>query len=182
MTQPQGPTQIEPGGSVATPQTANMVRGCGRDGCDKPIQRPRRGQRFCSSVCRMREWDRTHPRLRQMQLFRPNPAAPLPLPPFDGDSYDAALDGARLSKLAAAVRLLVADGAWRTPAEFEQALGRRWASISARLRDLRKLRHGGHHVEQRRVGEAEAGTFAYRWRPRGEGCSEWCPVTCRGLH
>jgi len=130
----------------------------------------------------MREWDRTHPRLRQMQLFRGNPAAPLPTPPFhaDGDSYVAALDGARLSKLAVAVRQLVTDRAWRTPGEFEHVLGRRWASISARLRDLRKLPHGGHHVEQRRVGGAESGVFAYRWRPRGEPCSEFCPPTCRG--
>ena len=36
------------------------------------------------------------------------------------------------------------------------------ASISARLRDLRKPRNGGYVIERRRRGEAAKGIFEYR--------------------
>ncbi len=77
---------------------------------------------------------------------------------FDGSALTSA-DEARLGQQLAAVRRLMRDGRWRTPEQLEAALGYRWASISARLRDLRKKRWGGHKVERSCVG---GGQFAYR--------------------
>ena len=85
--------------------------------------------------------------------------APLPLPDFDGKTYEPKLDHARLGAQLLAVKMLMADGAWRTAADLEAATGYNWASISARLRDLRKPKFGGHTVERRRV---IGGLFEYR--------------------
>jgi hypothetical protein len=53
----------------------------------------------------------------------------------------------------------IEDGKAHTPKELEEMTGDNWASISARLRDLRKSRHGGHEIARDSLG---GGLFAYR--------------------
>ena len=82
----------------------------------------------------------------------PEPYMNQPTPPlFGGVTFDAKLDGARLSGQLQAVRDLMADGRWRTLAEIATVVGGSEAGVSARLRDLRKDRFGGHEVNRRRV-------------------------------
>ena len=85
---------------------------------------------------------------------------------FDGETYEPALDGARLSREYDRVFRLMRDGEWRTLADISEATGDPQASVSARLRDMRKPRFGSHTVERRRCGE---GLFEYRLlRPIGQ--------------
>lgn len=86
-------------------------------------------------------------------------AATLQCVKFDGDTYDAKQDGPRLSGQLDRVRDLMADGDWRTLAEIATAVGGSEAGVSARLRDLRKDRFGGHVVERKRI---DGGLWAYR--------------------
>lgn len=81
---------------------------------------------------------------------------------FDGATYDPAQDNARLSKQLVSVRQLMLDGAWRTLAEIAHDVGAPEASVSARLRDLRKPKFGGWKVEHDRVS---GGTWRYRVKP-----------------
>lgn len=74
-------------------------------------------------------------------------------------------DHVRLGKQRAAVWACVAPGGWWTLAELAEATGAPEASVSARLRDFRRPRHGGHTVERRRRGGPGAGTWEYRVRP-----------------
>ncbi len=80
---------------------------------------------------------------------------------FDGETVSDE-DTPRLSKQLDRVRALMSDQAWRTPEEMEQATGYRWASINARLRDLRKVRFGSRTVERKGMGK---GLFQYRLLP-----------------
>jgi hypothetical protein len=69
------------------------------------------------------------------------------------------------------VYLAMRDGAWRTLREIADATGDPDASVSARLRDLRKEKFGGFIVERRRRGETPKGTHEYRLlfpEPRGQ--------------
>ncbi len=85
---------------------------------------------------------------------------------FDGETYEPALDGERLQSQLERVRALMADGQWRTLGEISKAIydrdGIHEAGISARLRDCRKVRHGAHIVERRRI---IGGLFEYRVLP-----------------
>ena len=86
-----------------------------------------------------------------------------PVDAFDGETYEPEADQVRLSQLLARVYDVMRDGRWRTLREITEALGgASEASVSARLRDLRKVRFGAHVVERRRRGEAAAGIFKYR--------------------
>jgi hypothetical protein len=69
-------------------------------------------------------------------------------------------DRQRLHRQLDEVRHLMADGEWRTLADIEWALAHKHsqASLSARLRDLRKT---GWTVDRRRV-KPGSGTFEYR--------------------
>lgn len=78
---------------------------------------------------------------------------------FDGVTYDAEQDRERLTGQMKAVWEFMRGGRWRTLAEIAAAAGASEASVSARLRDLRKVRFGGHVVERERIGD---GLFAYR--------------------
>ncbi len=72
---------------------------------------------------------------------------------FDGETFDAQKDGARLKTQLHRVRHLMVDGSWRTLEEIRQNLEAPYSSvpaISARLRDLRKEKHGGWEVLSRR--------------------------------
>ena len=78
---------------------------------------------------------------------------------MDGITFSQARDGKRLTRQLEAVWEVVKDGRWYSPFELEVAVGVSWASVSARLRDLRKKRYGGHEVQRRRVA---GGLFQYR--------------------
>lgn len=78
---------------------------------------------------------------------------------FDGNTYDHERDCARLSKQLLAVINVMKDGRWRTLPELAHATESPEASVSARLRDLRKPRFGGHTVERQYVRK---GLFQYR--------------------
>ncbi len=78
---------------------------------------------------------------------------------FDGETYDAVRDHDRLASQLTDVRDTMLDGVWRTLALIEAMTGHPQASVSARLRDLRKLKFGGYTVERRYV---QAGLYEYR--------------------
>ena len=81
---------------------------------------------------------------------------------FDGDTYDAERDGARLHSQLERVRDLMRGGDWWTLVDLAQEAGGSEASVSARLRDLRKPRFGGYAVERKYI---ENGLWAYRLLP-----------------
>lgn len=82
-------------------------------------------------------------------LFEPVVVDPASVP-FDGATFEPAKDSVRLAGLLARVKALMSDGRWRTLAEIRAVVGGTEASVSARLRDLRKPKFGGHTVETRR--------------------------------
>lgn len=81
---------------------------------------------------------------------------------FDGSTYEAQHDQARLSSLLDNVRNLMLDGRFRTLAAITRIVGGTEASVSARLRDLRKSRFGSYTVERRAVEARKRGLFEYR--------------------
>jgi hypothetical protein len=83
------------------------------------------------------------------------------LPLFDGPTYSPKLDGKRLASQLQRVRLYMIAGHWHTLDQIIENCGGTTASISARLRDLRKTRFGGYTVERRRVDDAP-GFWEYR--------------------
>ena len=70
---------------------------------------------------------------------------------FDGDTYLPELDETRLTTQLVSVRDLMVDGKWRTLPMIASTVEASEASVSARLRDLRKPRFGAWIVERRRV-------------------------------
>lgn len=87
---------------------------------------------------------------------------PVPMPGHDGKTYDAALDKVRLNAQTLRVYEAMRDGRWRTLVEIAAITGDPQASVSARLRDLRKEKFGSHPVERRRRGPPKSGIFEYR--------------------
>lgn len=77
----------------------------------------------------------------------------------DGRTYARERDKTRLNAQQTAVFNAMRDGQWRTLARIHACTGAPEASISARLRDARKPKFGGHIVERRYV---ERGLFEYR--------------------
>lgn len=74
----------------------------------------------------------------------------------DGETFDRARDGKRLNAQAAAVFRLMQDGNWRSLSVISDETGHPEASVSARLRDLRKA---GYTVERQHVTR---GMWIYR--------------------
>ena len=81
---------------------------------------------------------------------------------FAGETFDEAKDGKRLRSQLDRVRALMIDGEWRTLGDISMRCGGSEASVSARLRDLRKATMGLHQVERRRLGR---GLWQYRVLP-----------------
>lgn len=79
--------------------------------------------------------------------------------PFDGDTYERAQDLKRLSSQLDRAREVMRSGRWYTLAHLAGLTGGSEASVSARLRDLRKAKFGAWTVERRRV---EGGLYEYR--------------------
>lgn len=71
---------------------------------------------------------------------------------FDGATYSHERDGSRLHAQLAKVREAMADHQWHTLAELAAICDAPEASVSARLRDARKKKFGGHTVERRYAG------------------------------
>jgi hypothetical protein len=80
-------------------------------------------------------------------------------PDFDGETYRRALDHERLGAQLLRVARLMGDGDWRTLKQIANVTLDPEASISARLRDLRKRKFGGHTVERKRI---VGGLYRYR--------------------
>jgi hypothetical protein len=78
---------------------------------------------------------------------------------IDGGTFNPERDGDRLRRQLVRVRSLMLDGRWRTLAEISLVTGYPEASVSARLRDLRKARFGSHLVEREYVSK---GLWKYR--------------------
>jgi hypothetical protein len=86
-------------------------------------------------------------------------------PWFDGSTYDHCRDSARLGHELGRVWSVMLDGRWRRLTAIAIAAQSPEASVSARLRDLRKERFGSHTVERRYVA---AGLWEYRVLPKEE--------------
>jgi len=78
---------------------------------------------------------------------------------FDGETYDPARDEARLETQLGRVYECMRDGRWRSLETIRSFAGGSEAAVSARLRDLRKARFGGHVVMRRRL---RGGHWIYR--------------------
>ena len=70
-------------------------------------------------------------------------------PYFDGHTYHAPRDQARLSGQLYAVSMILADYQWHTLEELADKTGASVASVSARIRDLRKTRFGGRTIDRK---------------------------------
>ncbi len=80
-------------------------------------------------------------------------------PDFDGKTYERGRDRARLTAQLDAVRMFMRDQDWHTLEQISKATGAPQASVSARLRDLRKPKFGRHTIERSHVTR---GLFRYR--------------------
>jgi len=78
---------------------------------------------------------------------------------FDGSTYNHARDGARLGDQMLSVFQIMRDGEYRTLGQIAASTYSPESSVSARLRDLRKPRFGGHTVNRRYVGN---GLYQYQ--------------------
>lgn len=81
---------------------------------------------------------------------------------FGGMTVEACFDEKRLLGQSKRVFGLMCDGVWRTLGEIQMVTGDPQASVSARLRDFRKARFGGHCVDRRRRGDESRGLWEYR--------------------
>jgi len=84
---------------------------------------------------------------------------------FDGKTYDADFDKERLKTLLGRVFRFMLDNRWHTLPEIQRQCGGSEASVSARLRDLRKPRFGAHEIERRR--SVRGALFEYRLKRCG---------------
>jgi hypothetical protein len=78
---------------------------------------------------------------------------------FDGPALERDLDDPRLTTQLALVYRALRGGGWWTLAELAYYSGGSEAGVSARLRDLRKKKWGGHTVVRRR---RQGGLHEYR--------------------
>ncbi|MDA8117156.1 MAG: hypothetical protein M0000_07305 [Actinomycetota bacterium] len=74
----------------------------------------------------------------------------------------------RLRQQLARVQQLMSDGRWRTLADISQATSDPEASVSARLRDLRKQEFGGHTVTRRKADPRIPGLYEYQLTLRSD--------------
>jgi hypothetical protein len=84
---------------------------------------------------------------------------------FDGPGLDPDIDDLRLGKQIERVYAYMLDTEWHTLAEISRAVEAPEASVSARLRDLRKVRWGGHIIEEVRAKTKGGGLHRYRMWP-----------------
>ena len=89
-------------------------------------------------------------------------------PHFDGETYEPEKDWRRLTSQLGRVYQCMKDGKWRGLREISEISGGSEASVSARLRDLRKERFGCHVVNRKRVCK---GFFNYQLVIDGQNSS-----------
>ena len=70
---------------------------------------------------------------------------------FDGATFDKDRDGKRLTAQIYRVYAAIKDGQWHTLSELAKICGDPEASVSARLRDMRKPRYNSMQIERRYV-------------------------------
>ena len=80
---------------------------------------------------------------------------------FDGETYDKAGDGARMGTQLKRVHDCMRGGEWWTLYRLAAHVRGSESGVSARIRDLRKPRFGGHTIHRRRV-PGGAGLCEYR--------------------
>lgn len=80
-------------------------------------------------------------------------------PIFNGSDIDMNRDAKRLSGQIKDIYDLMKDGQWRTLGAIEAATKHGQASISAQLRNLKKVQFGGHGLEKRHLGN---GLYEYK--------------------
>lgn len=68
------------------------------------------------------------------------------------------------SQIAVLLHALQADREWRTLAQLAGVTGISESSLSAQLRNLRKVKHGGHVVEKRRLNGGNGLYRVYEYR------------------
>ena len=85
----------------------------------------------------------------------------------DGVTFDYAEDCTRLDNQAESVYALMSDGVYRSLNGIATITGYPEASVSARLRDLRKPKFGAHTVNRKRV---TGGLWIYQLQVRAELC------------
>lgn len=78
---------------------------------------------------------------------------------FDGSTYRPALDRTRLKSQLERVKALLLDGKWHTLTYLAAKVGGTTAGVSARVRDLRKPKHGGFIIYRRLL---DPGVYEYR--------------------
>ncbi len=83
------------------------------------------------------------------------------MPKFHGETYCPLFDQHRLTRQLDRVRLCMSKGGWYTLDYIAGFAGGSEASVSARLRDLRKRENGGFIVNRRRVPNAN-GLWEYQ--------------------
>ena len=99
-------------------------------------------------------------------------------PDFDGKTYDREKDHERLWTALEAVEDLLSKGNWHTLRDIQRRLERDYgvmaseSGISARFRDLRKEKFGGHKMISRRV---EGGAWEYAMEPQPTFKLEFSP-------
>jgi len=79
-------------------------------------------------------------------------------PHFDGETYEPREDHARLTSQLERVKAAMSDRQWWTLEQLVTRCGGTTASVSARVRDLRKAKFGEFTVARRRV---DGGLFEY---------------------
>jgi len=89
---------------------------------------------------------------------------------FGGRTFDETLDGDRLRKQLVATYAVMSDHQWRMLKQLSREVTARGApgpeaSISARLRDMRKKKFGGLTVERERIPNGN-GLHRYRIPPQ----------------
>lgn len=87
------------------------------------------------------------------------PNEPPPEMAFDGETYRAPKDYQRLKGQLERVLVLLERGGWYTLAQLAKEAGGSEASVSARLRDLRKPKYGSRIIERERI---DGGLYKYR--------------------
>ena len=80
-------------------------------------------------------------------------------PQMDGATFEEPRDGNRLRAQLEAVRTTISDGKPYTLAELERLTGAPQASVSARLRDLRKPKFGNYDIRRDYIAD---GVWSYR--------------------
>lgn len=92
-----------------------------------------------------------HPESRVVVEDQIKPQRVAEIPYRDGFTYDPPRDGQRLDKQHVRVRNLMLDSKWRSLSQIARETGDPEASVSARIRDLRKPRFGSYLIERRYV-------------------------------